>query len=67
MEDKEDKFGRNKWDSRSHTMGIVEGETRGDRTDKTVTEIMEKPLRAETTDVKTSLRVRKKKKNKDER
>lgn len=66
MDDKEDKSGKNKWDSRSHTTGIV-GETRGDRADKTVTEIMEKTLRAEPTDLKTSLRVKKKNKNKDEK
>lgn len=64
MEDKEDKYGRDKWDSRSHTTRIVEEDTRGDRIDKTVTEIMEKILRAEPTDPKTSLRARKKKKTK---
>lgn len=41
------------------TIGIVEGETGGDKTDTTVTEIIGKSPSAEATYLKMSLRVRK--------
>lgn len=58
VENKEDKSGRNKWDPRGSQQELQK--ERQNKTDTTATEIIEKkPLTAEPTCLKMSLRVRK--------